>query len=220
MASCLCPYQDYRAPASAVASAAVLAFALAADVRVSAAVAVEHEVPVQVVLALQHARLAALAACVQPVSAVHAAAAVVAFALAVGARVLAAVAVEPEVPVRVVLAPVVLALLHARPGLAVVAVVLACAAPAERVVLHVVPDRDFSVAQQPAVAAAVAAVARAPVPVEQFAAVAHRVLCARHVPGTSVPSHDRARCLPASSSRDRGGRTVIPAFCSSLRSCR
>ncbi len=71
------------------------------------------------------------------------------------------------------------------------------------IALHVVPDRDLSVARQAAVAVAV-------VEPQLF----HD---ARHAPGTSVPSHDQARCSRASSSGGRAGAaTRSPRGCSCL----
>src|SRR6185437_687967 len=160
-------------------------------------------------------------------------AAAAAFAPAAGARVSVAAAAEHAVRGLVVLAqqhvhPVV-APAYVPPAsvvrvpvavpVAAVAVVAVAAvagvAVAQRDVLHVVPDHDLAAAQHAAVALVALAVAPEPVFFEQpAAAVVHRVLCARHAPRTSVPSHDPARCLHASASPDRDGTMVTAASCS------
>jgi len=113
MASCLCPYQDYRdyrAPASAVAASA-----LAVGARVLVVAAVEPEVLAQVVLVLQHARLALAAAYARSAFADRVAA-VVAVAVAVARRAVLRVAPDHGLSVVVVV----------RQAGAVAAVVVVC----------------------------------------------------------------------------------------------
>lgn len=129
----------------------------------------------------------------------------------------------PAVDVRASAAPAVvagLALRHARLVAAPVLPVAQVVPPEVQVhvplgALHVAPDHGLSAAQQ---VAALAAVALEPelAELELTAVVVHCVRGpgAHHAPGSSVPSHDQAHCLRASSSRDLAGTSAPPESCS------